>query len=144
MQTGTPTTENATRSDITRIVLDHLALATQDFPRWLDLLDEDIVIEFPYGESAGNAPRLAGKAAIAEAINAFFVRVPGIRFNNPVVYPSADPDEAFATYDVKVPVPENGRVYRQQYIGHFRQRAGKLVYLSEYFDPTRTIEALGA
>ncbi len=58
-------------------------------------------------------------------------------------YPSADPDEAFATYDTEVNVPENGRVYQQKYIGHFRQRAGKLVYLSEYLDPTKLVEAFG-
>ena len=144
MQTGALSPGNFTKSDIKNLVLDHLELSTQDFPRWLNLLDDAIVIEFPYGESAGNAPRLAGKAAIAEAISAFFVRVPGIRFNNPVIYPNADPDEAFATYAVEVPVPENGRVNRQKYIGHFRQRAGKLVYPSEYCDPTRTIEPFGA
>ncbi len=139
----TQKSENPTKPDIVRIVRDHLELSTQDLPRWLGLLDDAIVIEFPYGESAGNAPRLEGKAAIAEAINAFLLRVPGFRFNHPVVYPGADPDEAFATYDAEVLVPENGRVYQQKYIGHFRQRAGKLTYIAEYYDPTKLIEAFG-
>lgn len=130
-------------SVITSIVLSHLELSTQDFPRWLDLLHDDIVIEFPYGESAGNPPRLEGKAKIAETITAFFIRVPGIRFNNPVVYLCVNPDEAFATYEAEVLIPENGRIYKQHYIGHFRQYEGKLIYLSEYFDPTKTIAAFG-
>lgn len=130
-------------SDIKSIVLNHLELSTQDFPRWLDLLHDDIIIEFPYGEAAGNPPRLEGKASIVETITAFFVRVPEIRFTNPIVYLCVDPNECFATYEAKVKVPENGRIYQQKYIGHFRQREGKLIYLSEYFDPTKTIAAFG-
>ena len=144
MKTSTLNPEKDVQSDIKTLVLNHLELATQDFPRWLDLLDDKMVIEFPYGESAGNPPRLQGKAEITKTITAFFDRVPGIRFNNPVIYPSADPNEAFATYEVQINVPENGRIYQQKYIGHFRQRGGKLIYLSEYFDPTKTIEAFGA
>ncbi|GAB2590880.1 hypothetical protein GCM10027190_44380 [Spirosoma areae] len=135
--------KNRVMSDIESVVLNHLEFSTQDFPRWLDLLHDNIVIEFPYGEAAGNPPRLEGKAIIAETIKAFFVRVPGIRFTNPVVYRCVDPCEAFATYETKVNVPENGRIYQQNYIGHFRQHEGKLIFLSEYFDPTKTMAAFG-
>ena len=131
-------------STIKNLVLEHLELSTQDFPRWLDLLDDNIVIDFPYAESAGLNPRLEGKAAVAEAIAVFLARVPGIRFNHPKIHPGADPDEAFATYEVDVAVPENGRTYHQKYIGHFRQAKGKLISITEYFDPTKTVEALGA
>jgi ketosteroid isomerase-like protein len=143
MKTNTINPENTNRSDIKSVVLNHLERSTQDFSSWLDLLHDDIVIEFPYGESAGNPPRLKGKAVIAETITAFFNRVPEIRFNNPTVYLCVDPDEAFATYEVEVKVPDNGRIYKQKYIGHFRQSEGKLVYLSEYYDPTKTISAFG-
>ena len=96
---------------------------------------------FPTGKRSGIHP--IWKAITVENITAFFVRVPGIRFNNPVVYLCVDPDEAFATYEAEVMVPENGRIYQQRYIGHFRQSEGKLIYLSEYFDPTKTIAAFG-
>jgi ketosteroid isomerase-like protein len=58
-----------------------------------------------------------------------------------VIYPGLDPDIAFATYDVEVKVYQTGRLYKQKYIGHFRQREGKLIYLAEYYDPTKTREA---
>ncbi len=125
-------------SDIEKLIRNHLEFVTQDFPRWLELLDDEIVIEFPYGESAGNPARMEGKTEITEVITAFLARVPELRFRHPVIYPCANPDEAFATYDVEAHVPENNRVYRQNYISYFRQRAGKLVYLSEYFDPVKT------
>ena len=125
-------------SDIEQLIRSHLELVTQDFPCWLELLDDEIVIEFPYGESAGNPARMGGKDEITEVITTFLARVPELRFRHPVIYLCADPDEAFATYDVEVNVPENNRVYRQNYISYFRQRSGKLVYLAEYFDPIKT------
>ncbi len=131
-------------NDIRNLIATHLELATQDFPRWLALLDEHIVLHFPYAESVGAPARLEGKAAVSEAVRSFLARVPGFRFNHLVIHPGADPDEAFATYDAEITVPENGRLYRQKYIAHFRQRAGKLVFISEYYDPTKMLEAFGA
>jgi ketosteroid isomerase-like protein len=131
-------------STIKNLVLEHLELATQDFSRWLDLLDDNIVINFPYGESAGLSSRLEGKPAVAEAIQMFLARVPSIRFNHPVIHLAVDSDEAFATYEVDVAVPENGRSYHQKYISHIRQRNGKIITITEYYDPTKYLEALGA
>lgn len=130
-------------SNIKNLVLQHLELSTQDMPRWLELLDDNIVMEFPYAASAGLSPRLEGKAAVAEAIKMFLARVPGLRFNHPIIRLAQDSDEAFATYDVNTAVPENGRTYRQQYISHIRQRNGKITAITEYYDPTKYVEALG-
>lgn len=138
MKTNTYYAEN---NDISKLILNHLEYATQDFQKWLDLLDDQIIIEFPFGEAAGNPSSMEGKELIEKSIKEFLDSVPGIRFKNPVIYLGADPDEAFAKYEVEVDVPATGKVYKQKYIAHFRQQKGKLIYLSEYFDPTKVLEA---
>lgn len=130
-------------ADISKLILAHLDLACTDFDAWVRLLDDDIVIEFPFGPSANGPSRVAGKSAVIAAIRPFLDRVPSLRFRNPTIYPCVDPSEAFATYDAEALVIDNGRHYSQNYIAHFREKDGKLVFLSEYFDPLRTLEALG-
>lgn len=134
-------TSNSEDNGIRELILNHLEYATQDFPKWLDLLHDQIVIEFPFGEAAGNPPALEGKKLIEKHVKGFLDQVPGFRFKNPTIYLGADPDEAFAKYEAEVEVTATGKVYKQKFISHFRQQQGKLIYLSEYFDPTKAIEA---
>ncbi|MFC3562839.1 nuclear transport factor 2 family protein [Pedobacter jamesrossensis] len=122
--------------DISPLVIRYLETATTDIDQWIDLLHDDIVIEFPYGESAGLLPQLSGKETIKKSTEMFLESVPGIRFNNAVVSPSLNPDEAFATYEVDVKVPSTGRNYKQRYIAAFTRKDGKIIKMVEYYDPT--------
>lgn len=131
MDNTTPT------ADITALVLRFLDSATSDVDLWLALIHEDCVIEFPYGESAGLPQRVTGKEAIKNSTEHFLKTVPGIRFNNPVVFPSLDPHMAFAKYDVSVSVPATGKIYRQSYITIFKEADMKIISMVEYYDPVK-------
>lgn len=126
---------------IENLFLKHLSLCTADFEAWLQLLHDDILLEFPYAESAGNPASIRGKFAVAEGVGAFFEQVPFLAFVNPEVYSSSDPEQGFATYEVDTIVPATGRRYRQKYIAQFRSKDGLLSFISEYYDPLRLINA---
>ncbi|WP_161989032.1 nuclear transport factor 2 family protein [Sphingomonas glacialis] len=119
----------------------HLALSTTDFDAWLELIHDDILLEFPYAKSAGNPTSMQGKAVVSEGVRAFFKQVPDLRFTNPTIYGSADPQQGFATYEVDTIVPATGRRYAQKYIAHFRITEGLLSYIAEYYDPVQLVNA---
>jgi ketosteroid isomerase-like protein len=41
-------------------------------------------------------------------------------------------------------IKPTGRIYRQEYVVFLRAAGDKIVYLREYFDPTRAAKAMGA
>lgn len=123
------------------LVKQYLETATQDMDKWLELLHDDVVIEFPFAKSAGLAERITGKEFIKTSTQGFLSSVPGISFNNPVVYPSEDSNQAFATYEVEVLVPSTKKLYKQRYIAEFIQKEGKIIKMTEYYDPSKIVEA---
>ncbi|QTE38552.1 nuclear transport factor 2 family protein [Mucilaginibacter gossypii] len=130
--------DNGTRTaDISSLVLKFLDTATRDPAEWLNLLHDDAVLVFPYAESAGLPVVVAGKDVIKKATASFLQMVPGIRFNNPVVYPTLDPHKAFATYEACVTVAATGGEYEQNYITMFTEQAGKIIEMYEYYDPVK-------
>ena len=129
--------ENSGGSGIVSLVLQYLDFATQNPEKWLNLLHNNIVLEFPYAESAGLPRFLAGKEMIQKSTADFLGMVPGIRFNNPEVFPGLNPHQAFATYGVKVLVPATNKTYEQQYIAVFTEQDGQIVHMTEYYDPTK-------
>lgn len=135
-----PTNEKK-EENMVSLVQRYLETATQDMEQWLEILHEDVVIEFPFAKSAGLSERITGKEFIKTSTQSFLSSVPGIRFNNPVIYPSADANQAFATYDVEVLVPSTNRIYKQTYISEFIQKDGKIIKMAEYYDPTKIVEA---
>lgn len=126
---------------IFNLVVNYLKTATKNIDKWLELLDEDILIEFPYASSAGLTQKLEGKKQVKTSTEEFLSMVPGISFNNITVYPGLDPNKAFATYEVNVRVASTGKDYVQTYIADFTQANGKIVRMVEYYDPSKFQEA---
>lgn len=129
--------------NISSLILSHLDLVCTDFQAWLELLDENIIIDFPFGPSAGGQARLEGKEAVISAIQPFLARVPNLRFRNPAIHPCFNKNEAFATYDAKVLVIDNGRIYQQNYVSFFKEKDGKITQITEYFDSVKMLQGLG-
>lgn len=128
-------------TDLEALFLNHLRLCTSDFSAWLQLIHDEIVLEFPYADSAGNPTSVRGKTAVSEAVGFFFRQVPELTFTNPVVFLSSDPHMGFATYQADTIVPATGRRYEQHYIARFREKDGRLAFISEYYDPMRLAAA---
>jgi ketosteroid isomerase-like protein len=58
------------------------------------------------------------------------------------VYPFADPQAAVAQVRAEGLIKSTGRNYRQDYVVFLRSAGEKIVYLREYFDPTRAAKSL--
>ncbi len=128
-------------ADFEALIRNYLTLGTTDIEGFLALMDDEIVVEFPYGESAGFPSKLEGRDAIRAGLGGFLASVPSIRFLDIVIHTTSDPDIAFATYRADAPVPATGKRYRQQYVAQFWRRNDKLIRFREWFDPVPLVEA---
>ena len=72
----------------------------------------------------------------------FLSAVEKFRFFDPKVYPFADPQSAVAQARAEGLIKTTGRIYRQEYVVFLRAAKGKIVFIREYFDPTRAAKAL--
>ncbi|MFH7018644.1 nuclear transport factor 2 family protein [Flavobacterium sp. FlaQc-47] len=129
------------KSNNSSLVLQYLATATKNIDQSLDLLHQDIIIEYPYAESAGLPIKIQGENIIKDSIGEFLAQVPGLEFKNPMIYETTDPDILFATYEAEVKVTATGKIYRQKYISNFGFNDGKIIYMAEYYDPAKLKEA---
>ncbi|MEP6935502.1 MAG: hypothetical protein ABI988_16460 [Nitrospirota bacterium] len=64
------------------------------------------------------------------------------RFIDLKVCPFADPQAAVAQVRAEGLIKPTGRIYRQEYVVFLRAACGKIVFMREYFDPTRAAKAL--
>jgi ketosteroid isomerase-like protein len=136
-------------SDATRetpaqhMMREHVRYMASDMDRWMAILSDDVLFEFPFGESVG-ANSLHGKDNIKQAVEAFVGMLEGLRFDDPVFVGLADPDQAIAEYGGVGTVKANGAQYVQRYLVHIRCENGKIVHIREFFDPTRISRAFSA
>ena len=63
-------------------------------------------------------------------------------FIDPRVYPFADPQSAVAQVRAEGIIKTTGRIYRQEYVVFLSAANDKIVFIREYFDPTRAAKAL--
>jgi ketosteroid isomerase-like protein len=104
------------------------------------LFAEDGVLELPYLESLGIAPRAQGQVAIEAFISSLLSKVPDFKFGN-VRFLIDTPDQVFAEYSVEALVPATGRIYRQMYAGRLVAYAGKIQLLRESLDTVAAAKA---
>lgn len=116
-----------------------------DIAPFVALLDEDVVLRFPY-MGGGRPKECTGRAASAEflkIISAFFT---SLRWVNPTVYATDDPELAIAVATSSATLP-TGDHYENDYVLFLRVRDGKVVEYREHFDPARAeaaFQAIGA
>ena len=121
----------------------HIETLVADHARWQTLIADDIVWELAYAPALGHPAQLAGRAEVLRHVEWFLGAVKDFRFTDPKVYAFAD-DPAGAVAQVRGEglIRQTGRVYRQEYVVFLRSVGNKIVYLREYFDPTRAARAL--
>lgn len=99
------------------------------------LFAEDGILELP----TINA-RAQGPEAIEKFIAGLLTRVPEFRFKNIQIFIQTE-TQAFGEYQVEVPVPATGKVYRQTYAGRLVAQDGKIKLLREALDTAAAAEA---
>lgn len=122
----------------------HFKTLVDDNTQWQTLIADDIVWELAYAAAIGHPAKLSGRAEVIHHVNWFLGAVENFRFIDPTVYAFADPQAAVAQVKAEGLIKPTGRVYRQEYVVFLRAAGEKIVYLREYFDPTRAAKSLDA
>jgi len=120
----------------------HIQTLVNDNAQWQTLIADDILWELAYAPAIGHPARLSGRAEVIRHVTWFLGAVEDFRFIDPKVYAFADPQAAVAQVRAEGIIKPTGRIYRQEYVLFLRAAAGKIVFIREYFDPTRAAKAL--
>jgi ketosteroid isomerase-like protein len=106
-----------------------------------DLYAEDIIMEFPYASSLGMPDRFETKPVVVEYVRQLKAALPGLKMRDMNYYSvDGDPETVFIEYNGDAPTP-GGSSYVQTYVNRMRFRDGKLIYMREFWDPKRIIDA---
>ena len=139
---GPPTAIDDARLRESNLALARRMMSTLGEPGWWDMMDKDIVVEFPYAPSLGESERHVGKEAARKYLTAMFARLTTFQFENLRITATADPSVFFCEYEVNTKT-SRGEPYHQVYINKLRFKDGKLVSLREFWNPKWIIDATG-
>ena len=120
----------------------HIQTLVDDNAQWQTLISDDILWELAYAPALGHPARLSGRAEVMRHVTWFLSAVENFHFIDPKVYPFADPQSAVSQVKAEGIIKTTGRIYRQEYVVFLRAANGKIVFIREYFDPTRAAKAL--
>ena len=120
----------------------HIETLVDDNTQWQMLIADDILWELAYAPALGHPARLSGRTEVTRHVTWFLGAVENFRFFDLQVYPFADPQAAVAQVRAEGLIKRTGRIYRQEYVVFLRAAGGKIVFMREYFDPTRAAKAL--
>jgi ketosteroid isomerase-like protein len=120
----------------------HIQTLVDDNAQWQTLITDDILWELAYAPALGHPARLSGRAEVMRHVTWFLSAVENFRFIDPKVYPFADPQAAVAQVKAEGIIKTTRRIYRQEYVVFLRAANDKIVFIREYFDPTRAAKAL--
>jgi uncharacterized protein len=120
----------------------HIQTLVDDNAQWQTLITDDILWELAYAPALGHPAQLSGRAEVMRHVTWFLSAVENFRFIDPKVYPFADPQSAVAQVRAEGIIKTTGRIYRQEYVVFLRAANGKIMFIREYFDPTRAAKAL--
>lgn len=120
----------------------HIQTLVDDHAQWQTLIAGDILWELAYAPAIGHPAWLSGRTEVIHHVTWFIGAVENFRFIDLKVYPFADPQAAVAQVRAEGFIKPTGRIYRQEYVVFMRAACDKIVFIREYFDPTRAAKAL--
>ncbi|MCK9861806.1 nuclear transport factor 2 family protein [Paenibacillus sp. ATY16] len=109
---------------------------------WVDLWQEDGVLEFPYGP-AGFPDRKQGKAELFEYMQNFPKHFE-VEFTDLVFHPAQDPELTIAEFKSAGKHRETGNPYNQTYISVVRTKDGLIESYRDFWNPLVAIESVGS
>lgn len=112
-----------------------------DATSFLDMLADDVVMDFPYAPP-GMATRLDGKAAIARHLQDLGGRIAFDHMGRPTVFATTDPDVTLVEFDGFGRGLSTDEPYDQRYISIIRTRNGRIVHYRDYWNPLVLLRAL--
>jgi ketosteroid isomerase-like protein len=120
----------------------HIQTLVEDNTQWQTLIADDLLWELPYAPAIGHPARLSGREEVVGHVTWFLGAVENFRFFDLKLYVLTDPEAAVAEVKAEAIIKATRRIYLQDYVLFLRAAGGKIMFLREYFDPTRAAKAM--
>lgn len=120
----------------------HFQTLVDDNAQWQTLIADDMEWQLPFAPAIGHPLQLSGRIEVVRHVTWFLKAVDNFRFFDLNVQAMADAEAAVAEVKAEGRIRATGRIYRQDYVVFLRASGDKIVFLREYFDPTRAAWAL--
>lgn len=117
-------------------------LLMPDADTFLDMVADDIVMEFPYAPPAA-VPRVTGKAALAEYLPGAASLITIESMSEPVVHRTQDTGVVILEFTCKGHGTETGIAYDQTYISVVTVADGYITQYRDYWNPLIALRAMG-
>jgi len=127
-------------SELLRAAMGNL-LAT-DASTFLDMVDDEIVMEFPYAPP-GALPRVEGKPALAEYLPHAASLITIDSMSEPVVHHTQNPNVVILEFTCKGYGTDTGVAYNQTYISVVTLADGYITHYRDYWNPLIALRAMG-
>jgi len=125
---------------VQQLAVDLMRRFGREMDGWYDCLDDEIVMEFPFGPSIGLPARVEGKDACVATLKMACDTLE-IRFEDVRALPLADSSMVVVEY--RGHGEPGGKVYDQTYICLQQYKDGKLVLFREYMDTSVVLRVFG-
>jgi ketosteroid isomerase-like protein len=106
----------------------------QNAPTYIDMVADDVVMEFPYA-----LPDMVKRVDGKEALRAYLKNVGDMitidALDNVAVLRTEDPDVTIVEFEGVGTVKATSKPYEQRYISVIRTRQGKIVHYKDYWNP---------
>jgi ketosteroid isomerase-like protein len=132
---------NVEQSSAAQVLTKLFELVNRNDQTWIDLFAEDAVFECPYAPLT--TKRFEGKAAIYNFLRTVFVQMSDWRFSNIRIYPTTNPNLAWAEFHGEAVAVATSRPYQQDFVVRLETREGRVIHYREYSNPMASIEAWG-
>ncbi len=109
---------------------------------FLDMVADNIVMEFPYAPPGG-VPRVEGKAALAEYLPGAASLITIESMSQPVVHRAQDSNIAILEFTCAGHGTETGITYDQTYISVVTLADGYITHYRDYWNPLILLRAMG-
>ena len=110
--------------------------------RRLELFADDGVKEIPFAPRLVEPSAWRGREELERNAAENAARFAGIAHLDVRIFPSADPNELWATSRMGPEATFHGRPYRQEFVRYFRLENGRIKLWREYFNSSVLLEAI--
>lgn len=107
---------------------------------WLELLEEDAVLELPFNPP-GLPRRISGKAAIIAYFQSAPASIDFNSFSDIRIHPMRDPDSVVAELTASGNVQTTDKVYENHYVIVLQTHEGRIRLQRDYFNPLASISS---
>jgi ketosteroid isomerase-like protein len=114
---------------------------TSNMQQWFDMLHKEAVVEFPYAGSLHSPEKLEGKTAVVNYLTQMLAQIGHLKFEGVVTTPTTDPELFFNEYYADITTPA-GKKYRQIYISKMRVKDGQVIFIKEFWDTKKIVDAI--